>query len=97
MGQQKKMVEDEEEKQSIAASIAVEAGIVKACRYHDGFFFGGHCEYSKAYKIAAIRLKRGDYTSLFDSQSELTDLIKEFAEEHSYESRCSYCQKLIDE
>jgi len=96
MGSQKRLLEEEEQKIDIAIGIAVEVGAVKACRFHDGFLFAGHINFTDAYKVAARNNKRGDYGDLFESQKELTDIIKEVAEDNSYESKCARCVELIE-
>ena len=96
MGSQQRMVEDEESKMSIATSIAVDSGVVKSCSMHEGFLFAGHMDFTKAYKMAALRNKRGDFGDLFESQGELTDMIKEIAEDNSYESKCTRCTYLLE-
>lgn len=96
MGSQKRMLEDEVQKESIATSIAVETGAVKACSFHDEFLYAGHRDFTEAYKVAALRNKRGDYGDLFESQKELTDMIKEIAEDNSYESKCARCKEPIE-
>lgn len=96
MGLQQRLLDDEEERLSIAKTIAIEAGIVKGCSFHEGFFYAGHTDFQKAYRIAASKIKRGDFNGLFETQKELTDLIKEFAEDNSYESSCARCVELIE-
>ncbi len=90
------LMEWEDQKFQIAISIAVESGAVKACRMHDGFLYAGSSDFTKTYKIAAARQKRGDFDDLFENQKELTDLIKEIIEDNSYESRCQRCNELME-
>lgn len=96
MGLQKRALEHEEQKRSIAAAIAVETGVVKSCSFHDESLFAGHTDFTNSYKVAASRVKRGDFGDLFESQRELTDLIKEIAEDNSFESRCARCTELME-
>lgn len=85
-----------EQQSQVAASIAIESGAIKCCRMHSGFFYGGVIEPVKAFKIAAARHKRGDFGDLFETQKELTDLIKDIVEGASYESCCLRCKEIND-
>lgn len=81
-----------EERQVIAEGIAIEAGAVEKCEFHDDCILAKEDldANEKAYKLAAFRLKRGDFTQ-FSSQSELTDLIKSVID-HACDS-CYSCER----
>ncbi|MFY8300477.1 hypothetical protein AAEU28_17050 [Pseudoalteromonas sp. SS15] len=92
MGQQKRYLEQEEHKRVIAEMIAVEAEAIKPCGNHEDVLLSMHDmdANTRAYKIAAKHFKRGEYDE-FESQGELTDLIKEVIDTSHEE--CYSCSK----
>lgn len=81
-------------KRDIAIEIAVEVDVLERCEDHEEFIFEGNEDIEEAYKVAATRIKAGEYADIFESQRELTDLIKEVVNEYSISSYCPRCKHL---
>lgn len=90
----KRLMEEQEEKRSEARAIALKAGALKVCEFHDEIFVGGK-DILGAYKLAAASFKRGFRKDLFQNQQEFTDCIKEEVEDAAEE--CWVCAKIRDE
>ncbi|MCC2524545.1 MULTISPECIES: hypothetical protein [Vibrio] len=86
------MIDNHEEMRFIAEKIALEAGAVKKCPYHEDVILevDDLDANEKAYKKAAYMFKRGDYP-VFSSQRELTDEIKEIIDTAS--GSCYSCDR----
>lgn len=90
MGGAKRLLEEDDDKRGIARDIAVKANVLKVCMHHEECFSKGGAQPAEAYKLATINLKNGAYGDLFESRTELTDLIKEEIEENSLDE-CPRC------
>lgn len=71
------MQDDREERRVIAEEIALKAEAVVRCEFHEDCILANDDADAneKAYRNAAFRFKRGDFTQ-FSSQLELTDQVK---------------------
>lgn len=94
----KRLMEQQEEQRWEARAIARKAKVLTACEYHGETFATGK-DIVEAYKLAATTFKNADSSSplktLFQSQKELTDCIKEEVEDAAEE--CWACAKIRDE
>lgn len=98
MGRMKDILIGEEQKRDIAESIALEAGALIRCEYHNDIVTDAENDDAKtlAYKIANSRLSEKDVSvSGFKSRKELSDMIKSVIEQ-SY-SECPDCRKVREE
>ncbi len=86
----KGMIEQHERKCGTAIKIAIAAGVLKECEYHEGCFFKGNEELKKAYSIANDQYSQGEFVHEFIDKKEMTDTIREVVKEYSSE-KCSSC------
>jgi hypothetical protein len=77
-----------------AEEIAVQAGVLLKCEYHEEVYdpLGGDIE--SAYKLANYKFSRGEI-STFDNRREMTDAIKEVVEKAAMQ--CYLCEKWRDD
>ena len=94
MGQAKKEMMRQEELLYEAADIAVEAGVLRRCKYHPDIVWDNHGDRSDAYKLGNARFSRGEVGD-FRSRRELTDAIKNAIEQSGDE--CYLCAKRLAE
>jgi hypothetical protein len=79
-----------------ATEIAVQAGVLKRCEFHDDIVWDVFGDHAEAYKIGNARFTAGELRADFRSRRELTDAIKA-AIEHSGVSGCPLCAKLLED
>jgi len=96
MGQAKHMMEEMESKRAAALSIAIQAGVIEECEFHDACYFDGGADIEDAYKLGNHLFSQGDVKDAFDSRREMTDLIKEVVEENRVADECQWCAKNFD-
>ncbi len=96
MGIAKRHMEEMEDKRNLAIRIAVEAGVLDECEYHDGTFTEGSNDIEEAYKLGNSRISSGELDGAFDSRREMTDLIKAVVDELSADE-CYSCARHRDE
>lgn len=95
MGIAKRWMEREEAKREEAKDIAVEAGVLKRCEFHDDIILDVFGDHSEAYKLANKKFSASKLREEYASRRELTDKIKEEIEDSS--DGCPYCaQELAD-
>ena len=100
MGLYKELIFDKEvilegqEREAIAEDLAVEAGVLKRCPWHE-LTYQDHWDLEPAYRMAAWRFKRGEVPGPFDSQRDLTDVIKAVVEDAPL--CCLRCGKMRNE
>ncbi|MDD5336609.1 MAG: hypothetical protein PHS32_22965 [Rhodoferax sp.] len=89
MSGSKRMFEDHEAKRGIAIQIAIEAGVLEQCEFHD-IAYEGNEEIESAYKLGNGKFSRGEFRDTFESRREMTDYIKNVVEDHPAEE-CPSC------
>lgn len=92
----KRMAEEENRKYKIAIQIALAAGVLKECEYHEGLFFKGDKEISKAFAMANDQYLQGKYDRDFRDKKEMTDTIIEIVGQYSSDY-CSSCGHSYEE
>jgi hypothetical protein len=96
MGVAKREMEDHEAKFGAALDIAIQAGVLEQCEFHDGCIFELSGDLDAAYKLGNSRFTAGKLNGTFASRREMTDLIKEAVESNSADE-CPSCAKVRDE
>ncbi len=96
MGGAKRMMEENEAKRGIALQIALEAGVLEQCEFHDDCIYEGGEEIESAYKLANHKVSHGELEGVFENRREMTDIIKDVVEDHAAEE-CYACAKNRDE
>lgn len=91
MGQAKRMLEEQQERNSAATRIAIEAGVLKRCPYHDIVFDVLNGDNTPAYKLGNHQFSEGRLDGMFESRRQMTDAIDEAVTEAGME--CSQCNK----
>ncbi|MHC1750923.1 hypothetical protein [Humidesulfovibrio sp.] len=86
-----RMVEYEEQKEGAAISIALQAGVLNRCEFHQECLFKGESEILDAYKLGSAMFARGAFKDLFDSQRDVTDMIDKVVAENNLDDECSEC------
>ena len=89
MGSAKRHMEEIEAMENQARSIAIEAGVIDECEFHDGSYSLGGEEIVEAFRLGSARFKSGELDG-FESQQELTDTIKSVVGEIHLDS-CAEC------
>ena len=90
----KRLLEAAEEKRSRAIGIAIQAGVLKVCEFHDEVFVSTK-DVVEAYKRGNARFEKDSLGQCFDSRREMTDYIKEVVDDAAEECWC--CAKIRDE
>lgn len=96
MGGAKRLMEEQDAKSAAAIDIALEAGVLKQCEFHEGSIYEGGQDIENAYKLGNHRMSRGELEGVFKSRREMTDAIKEVVDENAAEE-CYACAKNRDE
>jgi hypothetical protein len=74
----------------VACRIATEAGVLKECKQHEGFYFVGNEGIEEAYKLGDAKFTAGKLKGAFESRQEMTDIIK-YAISYNSEGACEIC------
>ncbi|KTC27965.1 hypothetical protein AO239_12180 [Pseudomonas sp. ICMP 19500] len=93
MGQAKNAMMEEEEKQSMAISIAVRAGVLEYCERHSNHYNPGN-DPTPAYKLGNSLMTSGEVGN-FDNSRDMTDHVKEVVE--SAADECYACSDIRDD
>lgn len=93
MGQAKQAMMDEEEKEAVAISIAVRAGVLEYCDKHSNHYNPGN-DPTPAYKLGNSLMSYGEVDN-FDNSRDMTDHVKEAVE--SAADECYACARFRDE
>ena len=73
-----------------ACRIATEAGALKECNQHEGFYFAGNEGIEEAYKLGDAKFTAGKLKRVFESRQEMTDTIK-YAVSYNSGGACEIC------
>lgn len=92
MGLAKREFEEYEEKRQVAINIAVEAGVLEPCQFHDDTLLEGGSDIEDAYKLGNFKWSKGELSNAFESRREMTDIIKSVVEEH-WAGECPSCRR----
>jgi hypothetical protein len=90
MDNSKQMTEEYDGRYETAKQIALAAGVLKECEYHEGFFFKGDKGINKALAIANDQYLQGKYDQQFRDKKELDNIIIKVVRKYSAE-KCSSC------
>lgn len=85
----KRLIEEMETKRWKASDIALKAGVLTTCKDHDDEVFRSEKDVVEAYKLGEAKFVKDSLGEIFGSRREMTDYIKEVAEEANTE--CSMC------
>ncbi|MGA9070037.1 MAG: hypothetical protein WB424_07275 [Terracidiphilus sp.] len=90
----KRLMEHQEEQARVATKIAVDAGVLKKCEWHDNVInmFGDEAD---AYKLGNYLFSNGKLEGVFSERTEMTDAIKNAIQSAGIE--CALCAKIDTE
>jgi len=88
-------MEEIEAKRDKATAIAVKAGVLERCEYHEDIVFETGEDVVEAYRRGNARFETDSLGRFFDSRREMTDYIKEVVNDAAMECWC--CEKLRGE
>ena len=91
-----KRKEEYERRCEAAIKIALGAGVLQQCEYHEECIFKGAVELENAYLLANDLFSQGGYVQVFKDSKEMTASIKEVVADHSMEE-CSSCGRSYEE
>jgi hypothetical protein len=92
MSQAKRLLEAQEGKQRAAMGIAIAAGVIRRCEFHDDCLFMGNADKESAYKLGNYRFSKNELEDVFETRNEMNDAIKGAIEEIGLEE-CYRCNK----
>jgi hypothetical protein len=95
MGFAKRLLEEREQQRDVATVIAVDAGVLKRCEFHDIVYDPLAGDNTPAYKLGNYRLSAGELKGVFSSSREMTDAIKSAIDDAGME--CYDCAKHRDD
>jgi hypothetical protein len=94
MGYMKELMLKQEYQASVATDIAVEAGALERCEYHEDIVLDPMGDYTPAYKLGNYRFSQGQLRDVFESRTEMADAIKA-AIDDACMFGCPYCAKML--
>jgi thermostable 8-oxoguanine DNA glycosylase len=95
MSMVKRHMEQVEARRERATAIAIKAGVLKVCEFHEDVVYETGEDVVEAYKRGNARYDKDSLGKIFESRTDMTDYIKEVVEEAADE--CWSCAKLRDE
>ena len=96
MGSTKRLLDDYEAMRTAALTIAIKAGVLGACEFHDDGIYQTGEEIEGAYKLGNAQFTAGELGDVFPARRDMTDAIKAVVEDHPAEE-CTRCAKMRDE
>jgi hypothetical protein len=97
MSMTKRYMDEIDDKRSAALAIAIQAGVIKECEFHDGCYFDGGEDIEEAYTLGVKMFADGEVSDHFDSPDEMKDFIKEVVEQNNAAEECTWCDKVFNE
>jgi hypothetical protein len=94
MSQIDRMMDEHEEHRAWGAQIALEAGVLKRCKFHDCVYYADG-EIIPAYKLGNYKFTKGELSNIFSERTEMTDAIKGAVEDAALS--CWVCDKIESE
>lgn len=91
MGGTKRLMERHDSQRAIAVGNAIQAKVLKYCKFHDYVYDPDTLDITPAYKLANYKFTRGELKETFDDRTEMAAVIKSVVEDAADE--CYYCAK----
>ncbi len=92
MGIAKRDCEDHSNRREEALQILIGAGVLETCEFHGDSILEGSGVIENAYKLANSKFSDGELSDIFETRTEMTDLIKEVEQEY-LTSECGQCAR----
>jgi len=93
----KRMMEERQYQRGVAISIAIQAGVLRVCEYHEDCIFDGGHDREGAYKLGNAKFTAGELTEVFETRKEMTDSIKDAIEDNYGPDECPRCAKIRED
>ena len=93
MGFTKRLIEKQEEQRVAARDIAIAAGVLKPCEFHEDCIIDCGADIEAAYKLGNHRFSAGSLGECFDTRREMTDCINSVVQQTA--DRCWICAKIL--
>lgn len=90
------ILEHQEAQLDKALSIAIQAGVIASCPFHEGCTYDGGVEIEAAYKLGNYLYSQGELVDLFEDRREMTDTILAVVKEHGINDECVRCADIRD-
>lgn len=88
----KRLMDENENRERAATSIALQAGVLDSCDIHHNVF-RGHAEIVDAYKLGNAKFESDGLSGIFEDRRQMTDTIKRVVE-GNFASECHQCAKM---
>ena len=92
----KRLLELQEEQHARASGLAIRAGVITRCEFHEDILLRGEEDVTSAYKLGNyLRERDPDLREVFPTSRSMTDAIKAVDDEIAL-SDCPRCDKLLE-
>jgi hypothetical protein len=81
---------------AVATDIAVEAGVLSRCEFHEDIVLDNLEDPSGAYKLGNYKFSKGVLRDVFETRTQMTDAIKE-AIQDAGPFGCGICAKMLED
>ena len=95
MGATKRLIEKHEEQYRVSVEIALQAGVLQACKTHSDVIFDGPHDIEDAYRLGNYKFSNGEMENIFESRKKMTDSIKHAVEDNNGPEECWACAKML--
>lgn len=96
MGQMKHYLEERDRQEAVATSIAIKAGVLERCEFHeDSVYLGGH-DVEDAYKLGNSLFTAKKLGNVFSDRREMTDTIQSVVED-TFADSCPDCARWMED
>jgi hypothetical protein len=95
MGFAKRLLEEQQRQSGVAMGIAVDAGVLKRCKYHDNVYDALAGDNTPAYELGNSRFSAGELKGVFSSSKEMAAAIDSAIRDAGVE--CYDCVKHRDD
>jgi Bacteriophage lambda ea8.5-related domain len=95
MGFAKEQMLHHQDQIAVATDIAVEAGVLSRCEFHDTVL-DNETEPTDAYKLANWKFSHGKLRDAFETRREMTDAVQEAIQDSS-SFGCGLCESILDD
>lgn len=90
------MIEHHEHKWQTAIEIALEAGVLQECEYHDSVVFeGSEDDITVAYRLGSNKYTAGNVSDVFRDEKEMKDYIRDVVDDN-FCDECPSCARIRD-
>ncbi|GAB7527938.1 hypothetical protein PS3A_03440 [Pseudomonas sp. 3A(2025)] len=96
MGGAKRLMEEQENQHNVAIGIAIDAGALEECEYHEGTYLAGSDDVEEAVELGREKFASGDLAGIFASVAEVDEAIRNAVIENGADE-CYSCDRHRDD